>query len=412
MTEKLLRELESGTKTAMLKKRIVNYYIVNGNSTIAELAKALDVSIPTTTKIVEEMTNNGFINTYGKLETSEGRHPLLYGLNPASGYFVGVDLNHGYVNLGLIDFKGELVEHEMKIPYAYTNSYEGLDALCAIISSFIDSLDIDRKKIINVNVNISGRVNPESGCSYSLFNLSEEPLTQLISQRLSGLRVTIDNDTRAMAYGEYICGQLSHKRNMLYINVSWGIGLGIIIDGKIHAGSTGFAGEFGHYPVYDNEIICHCGKKGCLETEASGKAVHRQLLERIDRGEASTVKKKVLENRDQVDLNAIIEAVRNEDELCIELVDELGKKLGKQIAGLINIFNPEDVIIGGIMSCTGDIILEPIKSYVRRHSLSMVHRNTNISVSRLQEKAGMIGACMLARSRVFDTPQSTCRHRN
>lgn len=406
MTDKLLKELDSGTKTAMLKKRIVNYYIVNGNSTIAELARALDISIPTTTKIVEEMTDNGFINTYGKLETSEGRHPLLYGLNPESGYFVGVDINHGYINMGLINFNGELVMHSMQVPYTYENSFEGLDRLCALIMDFINSITVGGDRVINVNINISGRVNPDNGCSYSWFNLSEEPLTQLISDRLNGVRVSIDNDTRAMTYGEYICGNLSHKRNILYINVSWGLGLGIIIDGRIYAGNSGFAGEFGHYPVYDNEIICHCGKKGCLETEASGKAIHRQLLERLDRGEASRVKPDIRHDRENVDLQAIVDAVIAEDQLCIELIEGLGNKLGRQIAGLINIFNPEEVIVGGILSSTGDYLLQPIRAAVRKYSLNMVNRDTVISASQLREKAGMIGACMLARSRVFETPQS------
>lgn len=411
MTEKLLRELESGTKTAMLKKRIINYYIVNGNSTIAELARVLDISIPTTTKIVEEMTENGFINTYGKLETSEGRHPSLYGLNPESGYFIGVDINHGYVNLGLINFNGELTENLMNVPYTYRNSHAGLEDLCAIISDFIGSLAISRKSIININVNISGRVNPENGLSYSWFNLSEEPLSEMISERLEGLRVSIDNDTRAMTYGEYLCGNLSHKRNILFINVSWGLGLGIIIDGKIYAGNSGFAGEIGHYPVYDNEIICHCGKKGCLETEASGKALHRQLVQRLSRGEASVVAHRILENPDNVDLALIVDAVAAEDQLCIDLIEQLGAKLGKQIAGLINIFNPEEVVVGGILSATGDYLLQPIRSAVRKHSLNMVNRDTTISASSLRERAGMIGACMIARSRMFETSQSVCRTR-
>lgn len=403
MTEKLLRELETCSKASMLKKRIINYYIVNGNSTIAELARALDISIPTTTKIVEEMTENGFINTYGKLETSEGRHPLLYGLNPESAYFVGVDICHGYINLGLINFNGELVEHRMNVKFEYRNSYECLDELCVLILEFIDSLNKGADKILNINVNISGRVNPENGASYSWFNLSEEPLTQLLSERLRDHRVSIDNDTRAMTYGEYLCGHRADKRNLLFINVSWGLGLGIIIDSRIYAGTTGFAGEFGHYPVYDNEIICQCGKKGCLETEASGKALHRQLIERLENGEASRISEEILTNREHVDLHAIVDAVLDEDLLCIDLVENLGYKLGKQVAGLINIFNPEEVIIGGLLSITGDYLLQPLRASVRKHSLNMVNRNTVISPSHLGDKAGMVGACMLARLRVFDT---------
>lgn len=407
MTEKLLKELESGTKSALLKKRIVNYYIVNGNSTIAELAKALNISIPTTTKIVEEMTSDGFINTYGKLETSEGRHPLLYGLNPQGGYFVGVDMGHGYINMGQINFNGQLVEKSMNVPYAYENSYEGLDRLCRLILEFIDSLQVGAEKIININVNISGRVSPANGCSYSLFNLSEAPLTQELSDRLRGIRVSIDNDTRAMTYGEFLCGNLAQKRNILFVNLSWGLGMGIIVNGHIYSGTTGFAGEIGHYPTFDNEVICHCGKKGCLETEVSGSAIHRQLLERLERGEASRVNREALEGG-KPNLPAIVDAVLDEDLLCIELIENLGTKLGKQLAGLINIFNPEVVVVGGILSQTGDYLMQPVAAAVRKHSLNMVNRNTSLVASTLGDKAGMVGACMLARSRIFETPQSCC----
>lgn len=401
MAHDLMKAIENGSKNAILKKRIINYYIYNGNSTISDLSRALDISIPTVTKIIEEMCDLGLLLTYGKLETSEGRHPHLYGLNPDSGYFIGVDINLGSANIALMNFNGEIVEFHLNMPGTITNSAEGLESLCRLIDGFVNSLDIDRKNILNVNVNISGRVNPEAGYSYSWFNLGEDPVAQIISDRI-GFDVTIDNDSRAMTYGEYLCGNLSNKRNILFVNISWGLGLGIIIDGKIYSGHSGFAGEFGHYPCYDNEVICHCGKKGCLETEASGIAIHRKLVERVRRGESSILSKAIEEDPSKVTLNDIIDAISHEDVLCIELLEEVGHNLGKHIAGLINIFNPEEVVIGGTLSQTGDFLVQPIRSSVRKHSLNLVNRDTNISLSKLKEKAGVIGACMLARTRLFD----------
>ncbi len=402
MAYDLMKAIETGSKNAILKKRIINYYIYNGNSTISELSRALDISIPTVTKLIEEMCETGLLLTYGKLETSEGRHPHLYGLNPDSGYFIGVDINLGSVNIALMNFNGEIVEHRMNVVSEISNSAEGLEALCRVIDEFVNSLDIDRRHILNVNVNISGRVNPEAGYSYSWFNLGEEPVAQIISNRI-GFEVTIDNDSRAMTYGEYLCGNISNKRNILFINLSWGLGLGIIIDGKNYSGNSGFAGEFGHYPCYDNEVICHCGKKGCLETEASGIAIHRKLVERVRRGESSILSKAIEEDPSKVTLSHIIDAINHEDVLCIDLLEEVGHNLGKHIAGLINIFNPEEVVIGGILSQTGDYLVQPIRSSVRKHSLNLVNRDTNISLSKLKEKAGVIGACMLARTRLFDS---------
>lgn len=400
MAHELLKEIEKGSKSALLKKRIIKYYIHNGNSTITDLSKVLDLSIPTVTKLVEEMCQAGFLNSYGKLETSGGRHPNLYGLNPASGYFVGVDIKMHSLNIGVIDFNGELVESRTGIPYTFENTIAGLDTLCACVKEFVDSLDVEKTKILNINVNVSGRVNPESGYSYSWFNFGEEPLAQIMTKKI-GYKVSIDNDTRAMTYGEFLKGDFGTKKHILFVNVSWGLGLGIIIGGNIYSGKSGFAGEFGHTPAYDNEIICHCGKKGCLETEASGRAMHRKLLERIENGESS-IMSDALKNNPDISLETIIDAVNKEDMLCIDIVEGIGYELGKHIAGLINIFNPELVIVGGILSLTGDYLIQPVRTAIRKHSLNLVNKDTIVAASQLKERAGMVGACMLARSRIFE----------
>ena len=402
MKQHLLKEIEVGTKNALLKKKIITHYIYNGSSTITDLAKELDLSVPTVTKFISEMCEEGYINNYGKLETSGGRYPSLYGLNPESGYFIGVDIKKFAINIGLINFKGDMVELKMNIPFKSENTSEALEELCKLILQFIKKVDIDNDKILNININVSGRVNPESGYSFSQFNFEERPLAEVLTEKI-GFRVTIDNDTRAMTYGEYMKGCVKGEKDIIFVNVNWGLGIGIIIDGKIYTGKSGFSGEFGHTNVFDNEIICHCGKKGCLETEASGSALHRILIERIQNGESSILSNRILSKDNVLTLDEIIASVNKEDLLCIEIVEEIGQKLGKQIAGLINIFNPELVIIGGTLSLTGDYITQPIKTAVRKYSLNLVNKDSAIMTSKLKDKAGIVGACMLARSRMFES---------
>lgn len=402
MEHRLLREIEMGSKSALMKKRIITYYIYNGCATITDLSKELDLSVPTITKIINEMCEDGYINDYGKLETSGGRHPSLYGLNPESGYFIGVDVKKFSINIGLINFKGDMVEQKNNIPYKFENTPDALEELCKTIRDFIKKSTIDTKKILNININISGRVNPESGYSFSIFNFSERPLAEVLTEKI-GYSVCLDNDTRAMTYGEYMKGCVNGEKNILFVNISWGLGIGIIIDGKIYTGKSGFSGEFGHINAFENEIICHCGKKGCLETETSGSALHRILLQRIHEGESSILSKRVDTKNNPLTLDEIITAVNKEDLLCIEIVEEIGQKLGKQIAGLINIFNPELVIIGGTLSLTGDYITQPIKTAVRKYSLNLVNKDSVILTSKLKDRAGLIGACMLARSRMFES---------
>jgi glucokinase-like ROK family protein len=403
MARFLLKEIEIGSKSALIKKKIITHYIYNGNSTLTDLSKKLDLSVPTVTKLVNEMCEEGYINEYGKLETSGGRPPCLYGLNPESGYFIGVDIKKFVINLGLIDFKGDMLTLKMNIPYKFENTPEALDELCNLITDFIEKSGIQQEKIMNICINISGRVNPESGYSYSMFNFSEQPLTEILTERI-GHPVCIDNDTRAMTYGEYMKGNINGEKNVIFVNISWGLGIGIIIDGKVYTGKSGFAGEFGHINTFDNEILCRCGKKGCLETEASGSALYRILLKRIKNGENSVLNKRVDEVGMPLTLEEIISAINQEEDLlCIEIVEEIGKKLGKQIAGLINIFNPDLVIIGGTLSFTGDYIIHPLKTAVKKYSLNLVNKDSLIRESQLKDKAGIWGACMLARNRMFES---------
>lgn len=401
MSEILLRDIESGSKSAVMKKRIITHYIYNGSSTITDLAKELDLSVPTVTKFIDDMCDEGYIIDCGKLETNGGRHPNLYGLNADSGYFVGVELRQFSVNMGIMNFKGDMVQLEMDIPFRVKNTPDYLDDFCKLVKQFVEKSGVDKNKIFNINIDLSGRINPDEGYSYSIFNFSERPLTEIISEKIGGFRVSIDNDTRAMAFGEYMRGAVKGEKNIIFVNVSWGLGMGIIIDGKLYKGKSGFSGEFGHNYGYENEIICHCGKKGCIETEVSGSALHRILLEHIKNGENSIISKNRM-NLDDLTLDEIIEAVNKEDLLCIELVEEIGVKLGRHVGGLINIFNPELVIIGGALSRTGDYLIQPITTAIRKYTLNLMNRDSAIVESKLKEKAGIIGACMLSRSKLFE----------
>lgn len=400
MTKNFFFTSDKSPKNIQIKKDIINHFVSNGNDTIAELSKQLDLSVPTVTKFIGELTEQGLICEFGKIQTAGGRHPNVYGLNPTSVYFVGIDMTRHHLNIALMNFKGDIVDKQMGIYYTYENTPESFDLLCAHIQDFIDKMGDLKTKIYHINLNISGRVNPESGHSYSSFYFSEEPISEILSKRLN-YNVSIDNDTRAMAYGEYMKGIVEGEKNVIFVNISWGLGIGIIIDGKLYYGKSGFSGEFGHFPIFDNEILCHCGKKGCLETEASGLAIHRMALERLKNGESSILTDMV-KDLEHLTLTDIIKATNMEDTMCIEIVEEVGYKVGKYIAGLINIFNPELVVIGGQVAETEGFVLLPIRSAVRKYSLNLVNKDSQIVLSKLKNRAGIVGACMVGRNRLFE----------
>ena len=216
---KFLDDIKAGIRSASLKKDIICYYINNGDNTLADLGKELDLSVPTVTKMVGELIDDGIVMDFGKIETPGGRRPNIYGLNQNSGYFIGVDICHSHVNIGITDFKGELISDELSIPFIESQPQERFQRLCEIITQFIHKSKVPKHKILSMGINISGRVNTLTGHSYSSFYFDERPLTEMFENELN-INVSIDNDSRAMTYGEYIKGCVNGEKNVLYVNVS------------------------------------------------------------------------------------------------------------------------------------------------------------------------------------------------
>ena len=388
-------------KNSIIKRNIIAHMAVNGECTLSELTKELHISVPTITKLVQELVDENIVTDLGKVETPGGRRPNIFGLANSAIYFAGVNVGRDNMTFLITDLQNNIIKEEYDYTFELLDRPQCIERICTNIENFIATCGIDRGKILGLGVCMTGRVNPDTGRSYKYFTTSEQSLRDLLEERV-GIRVLLENDTRARCYAEYTCGKSKDESNVLYLHMGRGVAIGIVVDGQLYYGKSGFAGEFGHIPFFDNEIICSCGKKGCLETEASGSALHRILLERIQNGENSILSNRIGDINNPITLDEIIASVNKEDLLCIEIVEEIGQKLGKQIAGLINLFNPELVIIGGTISLTGDYITQPIKTAVRKYSLNLVNKDSAIVTSKLKDRAGIVGACMLARSRMFE----------
>ena len=203
-----------------------------------------------------------------------------------------------------------------------------------------------------------------------------------------------------MAYGEYNCGVVQGEKNVIFVNLGTGVGIGIISDGKLYYGKSGYSGEFGHSPVFDNEIICHCGKKGCLETEISGIALERKFRQALENGSTSILSGR--KSTGEITMDDILSAIsESEDPLAIEIIDEIGNKMGRYLSMLINIFNPELVVLGGALAETGMYLRLPVKTSIHKYSLSLVSLDMELKTSVLGSKAGVIGACYILRDKLF-----------
>lgn len=367
---------------------------------VADLAKELGTSIPKITRIVGEMLEDGYLAELGKQESAGGRRPNTYGLNPGAGYFVGVDVEQSSLTLAVTDFPGRLVHFEDSIPFQLTGSEESALELCRIVLEHLDQAQIERNIIRSFGVNLTGRVNHMTGYSYSYYISEGKPIRDIFEQGF-GKKVSIENDSRGMAYGEYMSGIAGDAGTVLFLNVGWGLGMGMVLDGKLFSGKSGFSGEVGHFPLLDNHQICRCGKIGCLETGASGIALHRLLGEKLKEGHPSLLSEAFREGK-EISLDDILEAVEKEDITAIECVETVGATLGRAVAGLINIFNPDMVIVGGRVSVTERYLMPQLKMSVNKLSLNLANNDTVIKVSRLGKRAGAIGASLLSKSRLLN----------
>ncbi|MDR1154655.1 MAG: ROK family protein [Bacteroidales bacterium] len=390
----------SALKTINLKKDMVRTLTVSGENTIPNLSKETGYSIPTITRLIGELLEEGIVYDFGKIDTAGGRRPSIYGINPNAFYFLGVEVKRTAIAIGLQSADNKNVKIAENIEYSLENNRESLDKLCDIINNFIDKSEVPRQKIVGACINLTGRINSREGFSYSFFYFEEKPLSAIIESKIN-VKTYLENDSRAMTFGEYNCGVVKNEQEVLFVNISWGLGMGIVCKGGLYYGKSGYSGEFGHAPVFNNDVICQCGKKGCLETEVSGWALEREIRIKLRSGATSVLTK--IKDIDSITVDQIIHAVvEQEDVLAIEVIEEMGEKLGRYLAMLVNIFNPELVIIGGTLAAVSDYLQLPVQTALKRHSLNLVNQDVKFKTSKLGANAGVVGACYIVRGKFFD----------
>ena len=386
-------------KNSLIKRNIIAHMALNGECTLSELTRELHISVPTITKLVQELVDETIVCDLGKVETPGGRRPNVFGLANSAIYFAGVNVGRDNMSYLITDLQNNIIKQQFDTSFELLDRSQCLEKICANIERFIATCGIDRGKILGLGVGITGRVNPDTGRSYKYFTSSEQSLRDLLEHRI-GIRVLLENDTRARCYAEYTCSKSKDDKNLLYLHLGRGVAIGIVTDGKLYYGKSGFAGEFGHIPFFDNEIICSCGKKGCLETEVSGIAIEEKIVRKIESG-VNTILREKYDRQEPIHIDDIIAAAKNDDNLSIELIEEAGEKVGMAVAFLINTYNPETVIVGGNLAAAGDYIMLPLKSSTNKYSLNLVFKDTKFRLSKMTENANAWGVAMLIRNKII-----------
>lgn len=381
------------------KKKIISHLSDKKEATIPEISEVLNISIPKVNELVTGLLTDGLVIECGQRSEGIGRKAATYGLNKSSCYFLGVEIKKYTLTIALMAFDKSIEAIAADIPFPFPDPHEALDAITDHINRFLDQSGIDRGIVAGVGLSVAGRINAKTGEILTFYHFGDAPVKAILEESLN-LPVYLDNDSRTIAYGEYFFGGITARQNMIVVNLDYGLAIGIFINGKPVYGTSGYAGELGHIPLFNNEKICFCGKKGCMETEASGYALIDYINSKMKEGSSSRLSH-TLSQKGYLELSDIVQAVKKGDNLAIEGISEIGYKLGKGLAVALNMLNPSAIVIGGALSAIGDPLLMPVQTSIFQHSLSIVNEDTRVTVSKINVQAGILGACVLVRNKIL-----------
>lgn len=311
---------------------------------------------------------------------------------------LGIDLGGSKMLTAVVDPEGGILSRDETITPA-TKERE------AIIQSIVDSArhalkqaGVTIAEICAIGIGAAGISNPEAGILFSSPNLPglRNVLLRDIMQERLGKKTFLINDADAAALGEFHFGAGRGARNFIYVTLSTGIGAGILIDGKIYTGAIGAAGEVGHMTIDDNGPICNCGNRGCWETLASGTALAREARRRIVGGVRTSILEYAEGDIEKVTPQAIDTAAQQGDSLAKELIARTGYYVGVGLANLINIFNPELIVIGGGLSNIGDMLLKPAFKVAEERAFKEAFQAVRFASAGLGPNSGVLGAAAFA----------------
>jgi len=389
----------SGSKKNSLKALVLKELYMNGCKSIPELSKIVHMSTPTITRAIDELITNGFLVEEGIGNSSGGRRPNLYGLNPPARYILGVDISRYHIRLGLFNFVNQPVGEIKVIDEGLEVSKDFMKSLKDAVNNFIKDSGIDKNRLMGIGIALPGLIDLHTGISYSYLQ-DEKPAT-IQFENIFEYPVFVENDTKVMALGEQAFGMAQGKQNVLCLNIGSGIGLGMILNGKLYKGNSGFSGEFGHIQVEPYGQLCYCGKIGCLETLASGSTMIKRARKEISNGATTIIRSMVNNDLNKITIETVLDAAQHGDQFAIGILSEIGEHLGRGIAVLIHLFNPELIIIGGDLTKAENYIVDPIQQNLNKYTIAKIRRDAHISTSSLGPNAGLMGTVALVMNKVF-----------
>lgn len=372
-----------------------------------QLAEITGLTPSAITGIIRELLDMGIIREVGLDKSTGGRRPIKLSFNSDAGYVLGVEVTRFESLVGTCDLKNDPTDFRT-IKIDMTEPQKGLRELANAIKEIINEKQYMGKTFLGVGVAFPGLLNTFEGKVKRSINLGSEwnffPVKEVLEEEID-MPVFIENNSKASALAERWFGGATQCKDLVFVNLGEGISAGVIIEDRILQGAQGHAGEIGHMSILEGGPLCNCGNRGCLESFCGIPAIMRKV-----KGELSIipdddpVKKAWIEKGD-LSIEDIIKSSRIKNSYSYELLRQVAIYIGKAVANVINFYNPECVFIGGKMAVAAKYFMDIIMATVKKHAFPEIALSTDIQISSLQDKAGVMGACALV-LRDFFKPDS------
>lgn len=375
----------------------------NGSLSRAEIAKLTGLTPASVTNITKILIEDKFLIESKIGESSGGRPPIILELNPDARYVIGIGIGVGVIDVVITNLSAKIISKKSMIIGDERYDYNLVFAeLVNLINEVIELSNIERKNILGAGVALHGIVNAKSGESiHSLYyGWKNINIKKRLEEELQ-LTVYVDNDVRAMALGESLFGATKDISNFVTLNISNGIGAGIIINNTPYYGVDFSAGEIGHIAVELDGDKCNCGNYGCLETVASNNNITKKAIKLIKQGVSSSLIKDI-DNINNLTIEDICNAAKNGDEMSITILKEAARYIGIAITNLINILNPTAIVVVGEIFENTTYAIDTLSEIVKNRGFKLSSENVRIIRSLLGRDASVIGAATLVIQEIFN----------
>lgn len=377
----------------------------------ARLANLTGLNKTTVSSLIKELVDRGLVHEVGLDNSGGGRPATLLDLAPQAGCIIGVELGVGFISVILTDFVGQILWRRQQ----ETDPTEPQEAIIACALRLVEEAQTASQsngtRLLGLGLTLPGMVDAQNGILLFSPNLQwrNVALGQTFSECVD-VRVFVENDATAAALGEHLFGAARQTQDFIFLIAGVGLGGGLFLNGDLYRGAGGIAGEIGHTNItMDRSRPCRCGNRGCWEAFGNQYSLIERVRALLEVGQSSLIPQLMAEQNASLTLSIITQAADAGDAVALEALTETSAVIGVGVANLINIFNPEKVVVGGTMSTAGHHLLPPIKRVVKERALAEMLRQVQIVLSAFGPDASVMGAVALVVKAILSNPSSVER---